>query len=281
MKDLLVLTKVRLNSLVVFTTAIGYYMGATGPIDPIRMILACVGTALVAGGAAAFNQVQERNLDMLMLRTQSRPLPQGRMTPGFANAVAGAITLAGCGLLYLWGTALAAGIAFVTIILYTLVYTPLKPRTSLATIVGAVPGALPPMIGWAAARGSVELASWSLFLIMFLWQLPHFLAIAWMYRDDYARASMPMMPVIDANGAMTGRQAVVYATALVPMSVLPMALGLAGRTYGIGALVLGMILAGVAVAFAINRSRENARTLFLSSIAYLPLLLLLMAAGRR
>jgi protoheme IX farnesyltransferase len=281
MKDLLVLTKVRLNSLVVFTTAIGYYMGATGPIDPIRMILACVGTALVAGGAAAFNQVQERNLDMLMLRTQSRPLPQGRMTPGFANAVAGAITLAGCGLLYLWGTALAAGIAFVTIILYTLVYTPLKPRTSLATIVGAVPGALPPMIGWAAARGSVELASWSLFLIMFLWQLPHFLAIAWMYRDDYARASMPMLPVIDANGAMTGRQAVVYATALVPMSVLPMALGLAGRTYGIGALVLGMILAGVAVAFAINRSRENARTLFLSSIAYLPLLLLLMAAGRR
>ncbi len=281
MNDLLVLTKVRLNSLVVFTTAIGYYMGARGPIDPMRMLLSCLGTALVAGGAAAFNQVQERDLDMLMLRTQSRPLPQKRMTVGFASGVAGAITVAGSGLLYLWGTPLAAGLSLITVFLYTLVYTPMKPRTSLATVIGAVPGALPPMIGWAAARGSVEFASWSLFLIMFLWQLPHFLAIAWMYRDDYARASMPMLPVIDTDGAMTGRQAVLYAAALVPMSVLPMIFGLTGSAYGIGALVLGVTLTIIAAAFAMTRSRDNARMLFLASITYLPLLMILMAAGRR
>ena len=151
----------------------------------------------------------------------------------------------------------------------------------MPTVVGAVPGALPPMIGWAAAHGSVQFVSWSLFLIMFLWQLPHFLAIAWMYRDDYARAKMPMLPVIDVNGAVTGRQAVVYAAALVPASVLPMVFGLAGRGYGIGALVLSMFLTVVAMVFAVNRSRENARMLFLSSIVYLPLLLILMAVSRR
>lgn len=281
MNDLLVLTKVRLNSLVVFTTAGGYYMGATGPIHPLWMLNACIGTALVASGAAALNQIHERELDGLMERTRQRPMVQGRLGVGHANIVA--YTLATVGALMLWFGAnpLAAALAVTTLLLYVLVYTPLKTRTSLATVVGAVPGALPPMIGWAAAHGSVELVSWTLFLIMFLWQLPHFLAIAWMYREDYARASMPMLPVIDKDGSMTGRQAVVYAAALVPMSVMPMLFGLAGRAYGVGALLLGMILVGVAMVFALHRSRDNARMLFLTSITYLPLLLILMAVSRR
>lgn len=281
MNDLLVLTKVRLNSLVVFTTAGGYYMGAVGPIHPWLMLNACIGTALVASGAAALNQIQEREIDGLMERTRNRPMVQGRMGLGQANLVAYALSALGAAMLWIGANPLAAGLAVATLVLYVAIYTPLKTRTSLATVVGAVPGALPPMIGWAASRGSVEFVSWSLFLIMFLWQLPHFLAIAWMYREDYARAKMPMLPVIDTNGAMTGRQAVVYAAALVPASVLPMLFGLAGPAYGIGALVLGLFLSIVAIVFAFNRSRENARMLFLASITYLPLLLILMAVSRR
>lgn len=281
MNDLLVLTKVRLNSLVVFTTAGGYYMGAQGPISPLLMLNACVGTALVASGAAAFNQIHERDVDRLMERTRNRPMVQGRLSIGRANQWAYGLSALGVLMLWFGANPLAAALALATLLLYVWVYTPMKTRSSLATVVGAVPGALPPMIGWAASRGSAEFVSWTLFAIMFLWQLPHFLAIAWMYRDDYARAKMPMLPVIDADGAMTGRQAVMYAGALVPMSVMPMIFGLAGRAYGIGALVLGITLAVVAVVFAMHRSRENARTLFLASIAYLPLLLILMAASKR
>lgn len=281
MNDLLTLTKVRLNSLVVFTTAGGYYMGATGPINPWLMLNACVGTALVASGAAALNQIHERDLDGLMERTRNRPMVQGRLGLGQANGWAYGLSALGAIMLWIGANWLASALAIATLVLYVAIYTPLKTRTSLATVVGAVPGALPPMIGWAASRGSVEFVSWSLFLIMFLWQLPHFLAIAWMYRDDYARASMPMLPVIDKDGSMTGRQAVVYAAALLPMSVLPMIFGMAGRAYGIGALVLGLTLVAVAVVFALKRSRDNARMLFLASITYLPLLLILMAVSRR
>lgn len=281
MNDLLVLTKVRLNSLVVFTTAGGYYMGAVGPIHPLLMLNACVGTALVASGAAAFNQIHERELDGLMERTRNRPMVKGRLGLSQANTWAYGLSALGALMLWIGANPLAAALAIATLVLYVVIYTPLKTRTSLATVVGAIPGALPPMIGWAASRGSVEFVSWTLFLIMFLWQLPHFLAIAWMYRDDYARAKMPMLPVIDTDGAITGRQAVIYAAALVPASVLPMLFGLAGRTYGIGALLLGMFLAVVAMVFAFNRSRDNARMLFLASITYLPLLLILMAASRR
>lgn len=281
MNDLLVLTKVRLNSLVVFTTAGGYYMGATGPINPWLMLNACVGTALVASGAAALNQIHEREIDGLMERTRNRPMVTGRLGVAQANAWAYGLSALGVLMLGLGANWLAAALAAATLILYVAIYTPLKTRSSLATVVGAVPGALPPMIGWAASRGSVEFVSWSLFLIMFLWQLPHFLAIAWMYREDYARASMPMLPVIDKDGAMTGRQAVAYAATLLPISVMPMLFGMTGQAYGIGALVLGLTLIAVAIGFAIKRSRDNARMLFLASITYLPLLLILMAATRR
>ena len=281
MNDLFVLTKVRLNMLVVLTTAAGYYMGAQGPVHWLQMTMVCLGTALVALGSAAFNQIKERHVDALMERTKTRPMPQQRMTVQYAQAVGYGTTIAGLALLVYFGNWLAAAIALVTTLLYVLIYTPMKLKSSLATVVGAIPGALPPMIGWAAARGSVDLVSWTLFLIMFLWQMPHFLAIAWMCRDDYARAKMPMLSVLDTDGSMTGRQAVIYAAALVPFSVAPMLFGMATRVYGIGALVLGVMLVAVAIGFAVNRSRENARTLFLATITYLPLLLILMAFCRR
>jgi protoheme IX farnesyltransferase len=281
MNDLFVLTKVRLNTLVVFTTAAGYYMALQGPVNWLQLVMVCFGTALVAGGSAAFNQIQERDVDALMERTKTRPMPQRRMTIQHARFVGYATSIVGLAILVIFSNWLAAAIALATTLLYVLVYTPMKLKSSLATVVGAVPGALPPMIGWAAARGSVDLVSWTLFLIMFLWQLPHFLAIAWMCREDYARAGMPMLSVVDTDGSMTGRQAVVYAAALVPFSVAPMLFGMAGRAYGIGALVLGLTLVAVAIGFAAKRSRENARMLFLATITYLPLLLILMAFSRR
>jgi protoheme IX farnesyltransferase len=281
MNDLFVLTKVRLNTLVVVTTAAGYYMALTGPVNWLHLVMVCLGTGLVAGGSAAFNQIQERDVDALMERTKTRPMPERRMTMRKAQSVAWATTLVGLAILVIFGNWLAAGIALVTTVLYVVIYTPMKLKSSLATVVGAIPGALPPMIGWAAARGSVDAVSWTLFLIMFFWQMPHFLAIAWMCRDDYARAKMPMLSVVDKDGSMTGRQAVVYAAALVPVSVAPMLFGLTGRIYGIGALVLGLTLVAVATGFAFQRSRENARMLFLATITYLPLLLLLMAFSRR
>ena len=213
------------------------------------------------------------------MERKTRLMPERRMTMQYAQFVPWS-TRRRLAILVIFSNWLAAAIALATTLLYVVIYTPMKLKSSLATVVGAIPGALPPMIGWAAARGSVDLVSWTLFLIMFLWQLPHFLAIAWMCRDDYARAKMPMLSVVDTDGSMTGRQAVVYAAALVPISVTPMLFGLAGRAYGIGALVLGMTLVAVAVGFAVQRSRENARMLFLATITYLPLLIL-MAFSRR
>jgi protoheme IX farnesyltransferase len=280
--DILVLAKVRLNSLVVATAAGGYYMAAPGDVSPLALGVTCLGTALVAGGAAALNQVQERDLDRLMLRTRMRPMPDERLTVREGTAIGAGLCATGLLVLWVGANALAALIALATLLSYTLIYTPLKRRTSLNTVVGAVPGALPPLIGWAAARGTIDgPAPWTLFLVMFLWQLPHFLAIAWMCRDDYARAGLPMLPVIDREGSMTGRQAVLWAATLVPFSQLPFVLGLANAAYSIGAIILGAGLLAFAVAFAIRRTDLRARSLFLASIVYLPLLWTLMALGRR
>jgi protoheme IX farnesyltransferase len=239
-----------------------------------------LGTLLVASGASAFNQVYERDLDALMDRTRERPVADGRMSVGQANTLAAGFTIAGLVLLWLGANAAAALVAFATLLCYMAIYTPLKRRTSLATIVGAVPGALPPIIGWAAARGTVDVVAWSLFLIMFVWQLPHFLAIAWMYRDDYAKAGLPILTVLDTDGRMTGMQMTLWAATLVPASVLPFVVHLTSRTYAVGAIVLGVALAGLALNFLWSRTRANARWLFLGSITYLPLLWLLMAIGR-
>jgi protoheme IX farnesyltransferase len=279
--DVLMLAKVRVNALVVATTAGGYYMAAD-TVNLTALAVAAVGTALVAGAAAAINQVTERDTDKLMARTRLRPVADGRMTSGEGWLIASALAAAGLALLWAGSNSTAALVALVTLVSYAVVYTPLKRRTSLATVVGAVPGALPPLIGWAAAGGPLTaLAPWTLFMIGFLWQLPHVLAIAWIYRDDYARAGLPVLPVIDRNGGLTGRQATLWAATLVPFSQLPFFIGLTNVTYAIGALVLGLAQLVTAVRFARSRSEMNARVLFYASITYLPLLWMLMVFGKR
>lgn len=279
--DWITLAKIRVNTLVVATTAGGYYMAAQGDLDVVRLAVACAGTALVAGGAAAFNQVTERDTDALMDRTRNRPVAGKRMSPLEGRVVAGVLSVAGLAILGAAINLLAMWVALATLASYALLYTPMKRITSFSTVVGAVPGALPPMIGWAASRGSInEVAGWSLFFIMFIWQLPHFLAIAWIYREDYGRAGLPMLPVIDHTGAMTGRQMTLWAATLVPVSVLPTVFGLATEVYGIGVLVLGLAQFALTVRFAFNRSKANARAVFYASIIYLPLLWALMALAR-
>lgn len=278
--DFLTLAKPRVNLLVVASTMAGYYMGA-GPDSQLgTLVSVVVGTALVAGGAAAINQVAERETDGLMRRTRLRPLPDGRLQPAEAAFFAAALVAVGLAGLAVGTNLLAAGVALVTVVFYAFVYTPLKRRTSFATVVGAVPGALPPLIGWAAARDALDPAGWSLFAIVFLWQLPHFLAIAWMYRDDYERGGFPMLPVVEPDGRSTGRQAMLYAAALVPASLAPTVLGLAGAAYFAGALVLGIGFLALTVRFAMRRTVGAARLLFLGSVLYLPIVWILMIANR-
>jgi protoheme IX farnesyltransferase len=279
--DLVVLTKIRLNALVVATTAGGYYMAAPPSIDLASLAITCLGTALVASGASAINQVDERDTDRLMNRTRTRPVADGRIGPGEGRIIALVLSAAGLLLLRVGASTGASLVALATLVTYALIYTPLKRRTSLATVVGAVPGALPPLIGWSAAGGSLlGAAPWSLFLLMFLWQLPHFLAIAWMYREDYARAGLPMLPVVDPEGVLTARQAVLWAGTLLPISELPFLLGMTGPVYAIAALVLGVGQLALALRFMASRTDQHARSLFYGSITYLPLLWIVMAAAR-
>jgi heme o synthase len=278
--DYVALAKPRLNVLVVASSLAGYAM-AGGESARLGLVLATlIGTGLVAGGASAFNQLIERETDGLMKRTRLRPLPDGRLAPMEAAAVAAALSLAGLLILALGANLLSAGVACTTLVTYVAVYTPLKPQTSFATVIGAIPGALPPVIGWAAARGDLSQGAWVLFGIVFLWQLPHFLAIAWIYRDDYARAGFPMLPVIEPDGKSTGRQAALYAVALLPLSLTPTLLGMAGNVYFAGALVLTLPFVGLSLRFAVTRAVLDARRLFFASIIYLPLLWMLMIADR-
>jgi len=280
--DVITLTKVRVNTLVVATTAGGYFMASSSAIDPVRLAVTCLGTALVASGAAAINQVHERDTDRLMDRTRLRPVADGRMAPAEGRTIAALLSLAGLLILWFGAGASASIVALVTLLSYAAVYTPLKRRTSFATVIGAVPGALPPLIGWAAAGGSLAIpAPWALFLIMFLWQLPHFLAIAWMYREDYARAGLQMLPVVDKQGVLTGHQALLWAVTIIPMSELPYLLGMTDAVYAIAALVLGSAQLVMAFRFAMRRTNATARALFYASITYLPLLWLFMGFGRR
>jgi len=269
--DFVQLTKPRLNFLVVASTLAGYYLGADG-FHPALLFHTVVGTALVAGGAAAFNQVFERDTDALMRRTRMRPLPDRRMQVATATWFAAALSLAGLAQLAWGANLLAAVIALATLLSYALIYTPLKSRTAYATLVGGVPGALPPMIGWAAASGTLTIEAWVLFAIVFLWQMPHFLAIAWLFQEDYARAGLPMLPVVEPDGRSTAQQVVLYAAVLVPVSLLPTIVGLSGRVYLAGAAILGIGFLALGIRFALHRNRINAKRLFLGSITYLPLL---------
>jgi protoheme IX farnesyltransferase len=244
------------------------------------MAQAVAGTALVAGGAAVLNQVYERDTDALMRRTRLRPLPDGRVSPTDASLFGFGLSTAGLLLLALRANWLAAALALATLVIYLVVYTPMKRRTPLSTLVGAVPGALPALIGWTASHGSVAIGGATLFAIVFLWQIPHFMAIAWLYRDDYGKAGFPMLPVIEPEGRRAGRQAVAYAAALVPVSLVPTIVGIAGSLYFGSALVLGLVLLVLAARFAFTRSEGSARALFFGSIIYLPLLWIVMIGDR-
>jgi protoheme IX farnesyltransferase len=278
--DFAALAKPRLNMLVVASALAGYLMGTTEGVSALPLIATLLGTGLVAGGASAFNQLLERDLDAMMRRTRMRPLPDRRLQSLEAGIFGAAITITGLLILAAFANLLAAAVALVTLLSYVVIYTPLKRRSSFGTVIGAIPGALPPVIGWAAARGALTSEAWTLFGIVFLWQLPHFLAIAWMYREDYARAGYPMLPVIEPDGRSTARQSMVYATALLPLSLAPTLLGLTGNVYFAGALLLGVAFVYLTYRFVRTRAVRDARTVFFGSIVYLPLVWILMIADK-
>jgi protoheme IX farnesyltransferase len=279
--DYVELSKPRITAMVTVTTLVGYVLGARGPVEGAHLFSTLLGTTLVAAGASTLNMLLERRIDALMLRTRTRPLPSGRLRPAEALACGLALTSTGLAALAWLAGPLPALVALATWASYLFVYTPLKPRTSLSTVVGAFPGALPPVIGWTAARGELEPAAFVLFAILFLWQIPHFLAIAWIYRDDYARGGLPMLPVLDPEGRITGRQAVANSLALLVVSLTPTAAGLAGSTYLWGAIVLGVGFSAVAVRAAAARTPRAARALFLASLVYLPGICALLLIDRR
>jgi protoheme IX farnesyltransferase len=274
------LTKPRIVLMVMLTASVGYLIGVEGSVSRLALLHLAIGTALVAAGAGALNQVVERDVDRLMRRTAGRPLPSGRLSSAEATAIALAASMGGVLYLALGVNGVTATVAGLTVGSYVLVYTPLKRRTSLATLVGAVPGALPIVGGWAAARGTLGAEAWVLFWIVFLWQLPHFLALAWMYRDDYARAGLKMLSVGDPDGRVTFRPAVLYAAALIPISLVPAALGMAGALYFVGAAALSGWFAWATARAGRERSPATARRLFLASLVYLPSILVLMVSSR-
>ena len=277
--DFAELAKPRITSLVLVTAAVGFAVGGQGSIDWLAFFVFMAGTAFLCGGASTLNQYLERDADALMERTRRRPIPGGRIRPEEALVFGLALSAAGLAVLA-FVNALTLALGAASLVSYVLAYTPLKRVTSLCTVVGAVPGALPPLMGWAASRGSLGAAGWGLFAILFLWQLPHFLAIGWLYRDDYARGGFPMLAVTDRDGTSTGRQAVLYATALLPVTLAAGLLASAGAGYLWGGLVLGLGFLACAAAFAWKRTVGSARRLFLASVLYLPLLLGLMVFDR-
>jgi protoheme IX farnesyltransferase len=275
--DLVELTKPRITLLVLFTVAIGAMLARPAVPDFVLLVNTLVGTALVAAGASALNQLLERDADARMRRTENRPLPAGRLQPWEVLAFGVGLSVLGLGWMALTGRhPLALAVAAFTHLSYVLVYTPLKRRTTLNTLIGAVPGALPPVIGCTAVTGTLEPPVLVIFLVMFLWQVPHFLAIAWMYRDDYARAGMRMLPVVDPDGAMTARQMLLYCAALVPVSLVPVMQHDAGWVYGVGAAALGAMFLYSAAVFAVRPSRDRAGRVLRASLVYLPALLGLM-----
>jgi heme o synthase len=274
------LFKARLTFLVLLTTLVGFYIGWRGPVNYLLLFHTILGTALVASGASALNQLWERKFDALMRRTRERPLPSGRLQPHTALRVGCVAAVLGLTWLALAVNPLTSLLGACSLLAYLFLYTPLKRVTWLNTAVGAIPGGLPPLMGWAAARGQLNIEGWTLFAILALWQLPHFMAIAWIYRDEYARAGFKMLPVFDPEGRRTSRHAVAYTLALPPVSLCPFLLHLAGPVYLAGALALGLAFLGCAVHFARRLTVSSARQLFYASLLYLPLLLAVMVMDK-
>lgn len=287
LSDYKTLTKPRITRMVIITAAIGFVFGYSAAggtsltqLPWLTLGVAMLGTALSCMAASVFNQVLERDTDALMQRTRDRPIAAGRVAPGPALVFGLALTAAGLGVLAAFGLYLAAALCAFTVVSYALIYTPMKRWSSLALLVGAVPGAVPPMIGYAAAAGELGPAAWLLFAIMFVWQVPHFLAIAWLYRDDYARAKLAMLPVIDPSGLRTFRQTLIGCLLLLPIGLLPSAMGVAGRWYFAASLICGLGFLALGVMLVLRPTRDSARRLFLASIIYLPVVLTVMLLDR-
>jgi protoheme IX farnesyltransferase len=279
-RDLNELFKVRLTTLVLLTTLVGFQMASPSGSPGLLLVHTLFGTALVAAAAAALNQWIERTHDARMRRTSGRPLPAGRMNPEDVVILGSTLSAAGIVWLAVFVNVPTALLAFVTLAVYLFIYTPLKRKTTLNTIVGAVPGALPPLMGWTAATGGFAPGGWTLFAILFFWQMPHFLAIAWMHRDDYRNGGFVMVGHGDDHGLRAGQYALVYALALIPVSLIPTLLGLAGAWYFAGALILGILFAFLAGRFAWTGGLREARLLFFASLFYLPILLGIMVGNR-
>jgi protoheme IX farnesyltransferase len=278
--DYLALTKPRVVAMVLLTTLVGYYLGATEMLALGPLFHTLIGTALAAAGTLALNQYLERDLDARMERTRHRPLPEGRLQPGEARRFGLALLALGLAWLLIGANPLATAVTAGIAVTYLLVYTPLKPVTSLCSVVGAVPGALPPVAGWAAARGSLGAEPWVLFAILFLWQIPHSLAIGRMYREDYARAGIQVLPVVDRDGRSTGTHVVSNCLALMPVALLPTLIGLAGPLYFLVAFALGLGFLWSAIGLARTRSAADARRVLVASLIYLPVLLGVMALDK-
>src|SRR5438128_7742423 len=274
------LTKPRITFLIVLTAAAGFCLGSRGAVDYLIFAHAMIGIALLSSGIGTLNQFMERDLDGLMRRTADRPLPSGRLFPFEALWFGVTLTLMAEFYLGLFVNVLTALLGLTVIAGYLFVYTPLKTRTSLSTALGAFPGAMPPLMGWTAARGEIDVAAWVLFAILFLWQFPHFLAIAWMYREDYGRAGIRMLPVVEPDGRVTGQQIIAYSVMLLPVSLPPAVLGLSGKIYLIAAFVLGLLFVASSVRAALSKSNQHARQLLLASVLYLPILFGVMVLNR-
>jgi protoheme IX farnesyltransferase len=282
MREYIELTKPRITWLILMSTGVGYFFGLdrTAPLNWLLLVHTIVGTALIASGTAALNQWWERESDKLMRRTAGRPLPMGLMTARRALWFGIVLAVAGAAELWIWVNPLSSILGLFTLAAYLFVYTPMKSRTHLSTVVGALPGAVPPLMGFAASSGILTREAWSLFFILFIWQFPHFLAIAWMYRDDYARAGIRMLPVVEPDGQSTSRQIILYASTLIPISLFPFLFGMSGKIYLVGALILGFwfLYTGVRVAF--DRTNVRARHVLLASVIYLPMIYGLMVLDR-
>ncbi len=274
------LTKPRITFLIVLTSAAGFCLGSEGGFDYLALFNSLFGIALLSSGIATLNQYMERGLDARMRRTVARPLPAGKLTAGHALAFGLALTFVAEVYLALFVNLLTAAFGVAVIVGYLLCYTPLKTRSSLSTVVGAFPGAMPPLMGWTAATGSAGVEAWALFAILFAWQFPHFLAIAWMYREDYARAGILMLPVVEPACRITAQQIVVWSLLLVPVSLFPAVLGTTGAVYFYGAFVLGALFLGTSIHAAVVHSRQGARRLLLASVLYLPVLFGLMVFNK-